>query len=57
MPYLAKMRCARAAPWRPDDDDDDHVYFKKITTRISQNLSLHKKADQPKARVSESRYK
>jgi hypothetical protein len=29
--------------------DDDDVYLKKITTRVSQNLLLHKNADQPKA--------
>jgi hypothetical protein len=29
--------------------DDDDVYLKKITTRVSQNLILHKNADQPKA--------
>jgi hypothetical protein len=32
----------------PDDDDDD-VYLKMITTTVSQNLILHKNADQPKA--------
>jgi hypothetical protein len=32
-----------------DDDNDDDVYLKKITTRVSQNLILHKNADQPKA--------
>jgi hypothetical protein len=32
-----------------DDDDDDDVYLKKSTTRVSQNLILHKNADQPKA--------
>jgi hypothetical protein len=32
---------------RPYDDDD--VYFKKITTRVSQNLIRQKNADQPKA--------
>jgi hypothetical protein len=32
-----------------DDDDDDDVYLKKITTRASQNLILHRNADQPKA--------
>jgi hypothetical protein len=31
------------------DDDDDDIYFKKITARVSQNLILHKNADQPKA--------
>ncbi len=31
------------------NDDDDDVYLKKITTRMSQNLILHKNADQPKA--------
>jgi hypothetical protein len=30
----------------PDNDDD--VYLKKITTRVSQNLIIHKNADQPK---------
>jgi hypothetical protein len=40
-----------------DDDDDDDVYFKKITTRMSQNLILHKNADQPRAEVRESTYK
>jgi hypothetical protein len=34
-----------------DDDDNDDVYFKKITTRVSQNVILHKNADQPKAYV------
>jgi hypothetical protein len=29
----------------PNDDD---VYFKKNTTRVSQNLILHKNTDQPK---------
>jgi hypothetical protein len=29
--------------------DDDDVYLKKITTRVSQNLILHRDADQPKA--------
>jgi hypothetical protein len=28
--------------------DDDDVYLKKITTRVSQNLILYKNADQPK---------
>jgi hypothetical protein len=32
-----------------DQYDDDNVYFKKITSRVSQNLILHKNADQPKA--------
>jgi hypothetical protein len=32
---------------RPDDDDD--TYLKKITTRVSQNLILHRNADQPNA--------
>jgi hypothetical protein len=32
-----------------DGDDDNDVYLKKITTRVSQNLILHKNADQPKA--------
>jgi hypothetical protein len=32
-----------------DDEDDDDVYLKKITKRVSQNLILHKNADQPKA--------
>jgi hypothetical protein len=31
------------------NDDDNDVYLKKITTRVSQNLILHKNADQPKA--------
>jgi hypothetical protein len=31
------------------DDDDDDVHLRKITTRVSQNLILHKNADQPKA--------
>ncbi len=30
-------------------DDDGDIYYKKITTRVSQNLILHKNADQPKA--------
>jgi hypothetical protein len=30
------------------DDDDDDVYFKKIT-RLPQNLVLHRNADQAKA--------
>jgi hypothetical protein len=30
----------------PDDDD---LYLKKITTRVSQNQILHKNEDQPKA--------
>jgi hypothetical protein len=30
------------------DDDDDDVYFKKIT-RVPQNLVLHRNADQAKA--------
>jgi hypothetical protein len=34
-------------------DDDNDVYFKKITTRVSQNLFLHKNADQPKAYESQ----
>jgi hypothetical protein len=29
--------------------DDDNVYFKKITTRVSQNLIIHKNAHQPTA--------
>jgi hypothetical protein len=33
----------------PDDDNDDDVYLKKITTRVSQNLILQKNVDQPKA--------
>jgi hypothetical protein len=33
-------------PAQPFDDDD--VYLKKITTRVSQNLILHKNADQRK---------
>jgi hypothetical protein len=33
----------------PDDDDDDDVYLKKIITRVSQNLILHKNADLSKA--------
>jgi hypothetical protein len=32
-----------------ENDDDDDVYFKKITTRVSQNLIQHKNADQSKA--------
>jgi hypothetical protein len=36
---------------------DDDVYFKKITTRVSQNLILHRNADQPKAQARESTYK
>jgi hypothetical protein len=32
-----------------DDNDDDVVYLKKITTRVSENLTLHKNGDQPKA--------
>jgi hypothetical protein len=39
---------------------DDDVYLKKVTTRVSQNLILHKNADQPKAqckRVSIQRIK
>jgi hypothetical protein len=32
-----------------DHDDDDDVYSKKIITRVSQNLILHKNADHPKA--------
>jgi hypothetical protein len=32
-----------------DDDDDDDAYLKKIATRVSQNLILHKFADHPKA--------
>jgi hypothetical protein len=28
---------------------DDDVYYKKITTRVSQNQILHGNADQPKA--------
>jgi hypothetical protein len=31
------------------DDDDDDVYLKNVATRVSQNLILHKNADQPKA--------
>jgi hypothetical protein len=31
-----------------NDDDNDDVYLKKITTRVSQNMILHKNADQPK---------
>jgi hypothetical protein len=31
------------------DDDEDDVYLKNITTRVSQNLILHKNSDQPKA--------
>jgi hypothetical protein len=27
------------------DDDDDDVYLKKVTTRVSQNLILHRNAD------------
>jgi hypothetical protein len=38
-------------------NDDDDVYLKKITTRVSQNLILHKNANQPKAEVRESTYK
>jgi hypothetical protein len=34
-------------------DDDDDVYLKKITTRVLQNLILHKNTDQPKAQVRE----
>jgi hypothetical protein len=30
-------------------DDGDDVYLRKITTRVSQNLILHKYADQPNA--------
>jgi hypothetical protein len=30
-------------------DDNDDVYFKKITMRVSQNPILHKNADSPKA--------
>jgi hypothetical protein len=29
--------------------DDDDVYVKKNTTRVAQNLILHKNAHQPKA--------
>jgi hypothetical protein len=32
-----------------NDGDDDDVYLKNITTRVSQNLILHKNSDQPKA--------
>jgi hypothetical protein len=38
-------------------DDDDDVYLKKITTRVSQNLILHRNADQPKAEERQSTYK
>jgi hypothetical protein len=31
-----------------DDNDIDDVYLKKITTRVSQNLILHRNADHPK---------
>jgi hypothetical protein len=29
--------------------DDDDIYLEKITTRVLQNLILHKNADQPNA--------
>jgi hypothetical protein len=32
-----------------NDNYDDDIYLKMITTRVSQNLILHKNADQPKA--------
>jgi hypothetical protein len=32
-----------------EGSDDDDVYLKKITTRVSQNLILIRNADQPKA--------
>jgi hypothetical protein len=32
-----------------DDDGDVEIFFEKFTTRVSQNLILHKNADQPKA--------
>jgi hypothetical protein len=35
---------------------DDDVYLKKITTRVSQNIILHKNTDQSKAWVRESTY-
>jgi hypothetical protein len=31
-----------------DVDDNDDVYLKKITTRVSQNWILYKTTDQPK---------
>jgi hypothetical protein len=40
----------------PYGGDDDDVYSKKIITRVSQNLILHKNADQPKTWVRESIY-
>jgi hypothetical protein len=50
-------RSTEISPANTADDDDDDVYLKKdYNDRVSQNLILHKNADQPKAEVRKSTY-
>jgi hypothetical protein len=46
--------CASISRFDTDDDDDDDddnngIYLKKVPVKVSQNLILHRNADQPKA--------